>query len=145
MEKLIEVHFEGKIAQKAIIVNEGAVLLVSDPRTPEVIWELPGGRLNMGEEPRQGLKRELFEELGVWFDIHEVIHMEQFKQGSEDKNAFLIVYRATKQEENTLLAPDPAEVRDVCFVSALELAEIPIYEEHKRAIALFYQLPQTTL
>ena len=32
-----EIHFEGKIALKAIIVKEGKVLLLRDPREREVI------------------------------------------------------------------------------------------------------------
>lgn len=50
-----EVHFEGKIAQKPIIVKENKVLLLRDPRMDEVIWEIPGGRMNIDEEPREAL------------------------------------------------------------------------------------------
>ena len=62
MSESIEVHFEGKIAQKAIICNENKVLLVRDPRMDSVIWELPGGRMNIDEEPRDAVAREIQEE-----------------------------------------------------------------------------------
>lgn len=57
-----EEHFMGKVAQKAIIVNKGRVLMTRDPRTPE-IWELPGERLNIDEISEEGLQREIQEEL----------------------------------------------------------------------------------
>lgn len=80
-----EVHFEGKIAQKGIIVKENKVLLVRDPRLEEVIWEIPGGRMNIGEEPREAVTREIREELGIEIVVGPVLHMEQFIQGNEDK------------------------------------------------------------
>lgn len=75
-----EEHFLGKVAQKAIICFEGRVFLTRDPRTPDT-WELPGGRLNVGEKPKEGLIRELFEELGVECEIGDAIFFEQFRQG----------------------------------------------------------------
>ena len=72
-----EIHFEGKVAQKAVIVRDGKVLVVRDPRENQEIWELPGGRLNLGEEPKRGLAREIAEELGVPCEIGEVIHIAQ--------------------------------------------------------------------
>lgn len=65
MSETTEVHFEGKIAQKAIIVKENRVLLLRDPRMEEVIWEIPGGRMNIDEEPREAVAREIREELGI--------------------------------------------------------------------------------
>ena len=46
----------------AIIINEGQLLLCHDPQGD--FWYVPGGRVEMGEESRAALKRELAEELG---------------------------------------------------------------------------------
>ena len=47
--------------------SEGRVLIQQRrPGTPKPgKWEFPGGKLESGEQPHQGLKRELTEELGV--------------------------------------------------------------------------------
>ncbi len=134
-----EEHFVGKIAQKAIVVRGGAVLLLRDPRESEEIWELPGGRLNLGEDPSAGLKRELFEELGVEFEIHEVVHMEQFKQGSEGNVAFMIAYRATMLNPNESFTLDSTEVAEARFVRKDELQTLTLFPQYERALEIFYQ------
>lgn len=61
-------------AAKAFIVNDNKLLVLrrasNDIQMPD-IWELPGGRLGLGENPKEGIKREIKEECGI--DI-EVLH-----------------------------------------------------------------------
>lgn len=57
-----------EFAQKAVILHQGRVLLVrkskDDPYNPGC-WELPGGRLDGGEDLDQHIKREVLEETGL--------------------------------------------------------------------------------
>lgn len=50
------------ISVKAVIIEEGRVLLLANDRGE---WELPGGRLDPGESESAALLREIDEELGV--------------------------------------------------------------------------------
>jgi len=55
----------------AAVVRQGRVLLARR-RGPVALagqWELPGGKASAGEDPRQALRRELMEELGVTSEI----------------------------------------------------------------------------
>lgn len=90
-----EIHFIGKVAQKAVIERDGRVLVIRDPRVEGIIWGLPGGRLNEGEDPKAGLAREIKEELGVDCVVNQVVYMTQFLQGNEGKNGLMIAYKAT--------------------------------------------------
>ncbi len=56
---------------KALVVHEGRLLLVREA-DGDRLWELPGGRIEVGEEAlplEVVLRRELDEELGPGFDV----------------------------------------------------------------------------
>lgn len=132
MDETKEVHFLGKVAQKALIQNEnGEVLLTTDPRSPG-FWELPGGRLNEGEDPKTGLARELKEELGVDFIIHEPMHLEQFWQGSDNQNALMIIYRASLNDPQIEFKVAVDEVDEVAWVNLAKLGEYKLFPQYER-------------
>jgi 8-oxo-dGTP pyrophosphatase MutT (NUDIX family) len=61
-----------QVAMKALIVRDGKLLLVREAAGKK-LWELPGGRIEVGEErlrPAKILRRELDEELGRSFRVH---------------------------------------------------------------------------
>ncbi len=51
----------------ALLDGEGRVLVARRPPAAHQggLWEFPGGKLETGEGPREGLERELAEEIGV--------------------------------------------------------------------------------
>lgn len=51
----------------AVIEKDGAVLIARRKKTDRFgsVWEFPGGKLEPGEIPEDGLRRELKEELGL--------------------------------------------------------------------------------
>jgi mutator protein MutT len=65
--KLAQINPEPLHVVGAIILRAGRILLARRlPGGPHGgLWEFPGGKVEQGEEPRQALKRELDEELGV--------------------------------------------------------------------------------
>lgn len=138
MSDISEVHFEGKIAQKVIVVKEGKVLLVQDPRGMSDIWELPGGRMNVDEDPKDAIRREFFEEMGVGIVVEEVVHMEQFMQGSENARAFVIVYRASLEDEQVEFTTADEEVSRVGWFTHEEAKDLEMYPEYKTALDVFF-------
>lgn len=54
-----------RVTIKALIVKDGRVLLLKEPKFRGGKWELPGGGLDFGEDIHAGLRREIEEELGV--------------------------------------------------------------------------------
>jgi 8-oxo-dGTP diphosphatase len=137
MSDRTEVHFCGKIAQKAIIEREGKILLLRDTRLEKVVWEIPGGRMNEGEEPRVAIAREVYEELGLRIDVGEVVHLEQFLQSTEGKNAFVIVYSARLVDEAQEIVMDDSEVCEVGWFEPATALTLPLFPEYKRALELY--------
>jgi len=133
-----EVHFDGKIAQKAVIVRGGKVLVIRDPREEMVIWEIPGGRLNEGEEPRVGLAREIKEELGVDCHVGDIVHLTQFFQNSEGRNALMIAYEATIPE-NAVLSFADGEICEARWIDGVELKQLTFFPEYKDTLDIYFE------
>ncbi len=69
------------VACKAFVVEDGKLLLVkraSDDVHHPNIWELPGGRMGPGENPFEGLRRELKEETGLDIEVKQPLNIQHF-------------------------------------------------------------------
>jgi 8-oxo-dGTP diphosphatase len=54
-----------RVTVKALVVRDGKILLLKESSQLSGKWELPGGGLDFGEDTIEGLKREIYEEMGV--------------------------------------------------------------------------------
>ncbi len=88
-------HQTFEVGVKALIFQDDQLLLLKRRDFPK--WEMPGGRINLGETIGQTLLRELGEELpGAWeFTVGDVIHAQQadfvLPSGNRLMQVFLIV------------------------------------------------------
>lgn len=59
----------------ALIWQEGRILICQRTRhqAMPLKWEFPGGKIEEGEQPRDALRRELDEELGIAADIGDEV------------------------------------------------------------------------
>ena len=65
-----EDHLQVLVSAKAIIWHGGRVLLARNSRLE---WDLPGGKIKLGETIESALQRELQEELAVGLESHELL------------------------------------------------------------------------
>jgi 8-oxo-dGTP diphosphatase len=123
-----------KVSVKGIIERGGKVLLVKDTKG---VWELPGGRIEHGEDPRESLLRELNEELG-WSKvvIQEIIDTWSFTSKIEDRhNHFIILVYSCSAEEDHITNND--EYTEYKWVLMQEIKELNMRDGYKRAIETF--------
>ncbi len=93
-------------------------------------WEFPGGKLEPGEAPEEGLKRELLEELGLEVEVGDVCAVVYHVY--ETGPVLLLAYFCTPKEEKEL----PPEAR---WVEAAELFRFDLAPADRRIAAKFLE------
>ena len=76
------------VSIKGVLLVDGKAVLVRNER---VEWELPGGRLEIGETPEQALEREFAEELAVKIEALRLIDSYLFEV-FPGKHVFIVTY-----------------------------------------------------
>ncbi|MEU2081391.1 NUDIX domain-containing protein [Streptomyces albus] len=75
-------------AAYALVTNESRqVLIVQPPGTRGTPWRLPGGLVEPGETPREALRRELAEELGLEQQADTLLAVEWVLPRAPDRRA----------------------------------------------------------
>ena len=90
----------------ALIFKDGKVLVCQRTRhqVMPLKWEFPGGKIEEGEQPREALRRELEEELGIDATIgDEVLRMRhEYKNGGSVELRFFVVNDFTGELVNKI-------------------------------------------
>ncbi len=131
-----ETHFKGRIAQKAIVSKDTKVLITRDSR--DELWELPGGRLDGGEEPIDGVQREIREELGVEVRVDEIFNLETMWHGRDKETMVSIYYIVSLLDESAEFKVDPIEVVEMKWVDGEELKEYEMYPQYKKVLEEYF-------
>src|SRR5713101_6425955 len=82
----------------AAIIRSGKRLLICQRKRGDrfgLKWEFPGGKVEPNEQPRDALRRELREELGVEVKIGDEIYRTRHRYPEMDQELELIFYLAS--------------------------------------------------
>jgi ADP-ribose pyrophosphatase YjhB (NUDIX family) len=93
------VHYANPVpAAAALVVDEtGRLLLARRAVEPDAgLWDTPGGFLDEGEEPQDGLRRELLEETGVEVEIGDFfgMYLDRYGPGQDAPYVLNLVWHA---------------------------------------------------
>ncbi len=97
----------------AVLVENGRVLLTRRKSGThlEGRWEFPGGKVEAGEDPRDALRRELREEIGIDAEVGEIVDVTFHRYDDAEKAVLLLFFHATR----TARSPDPRAIDVAAF------------------------------
>ena len=116
------------VSIKGVLLVERKVVLVRNERDE---WELPGGRLEIGETPEEALAREFEEELSIRVEPLSVIDSYLFEV-VPSKHVFIVTYgcRLHGQFKPVL----SAEHKEIGLHALADLGTIPLPAGYARSI-----------
>jgi 8-oxo-dGTP diphosphatase len=82
----------------AVVIEEGRVLLTQRKAGTHLAgaWEFPGGKVGPGEDPRDALRRELVEELGIDATAGEILDVTFHRYEDAAKAVLLLFFEAVR-------------------------------------------------
>ena len=103
-----------RIAVKSFIVNENKLLILK--RRPNDVhspgnWDIPGGRLELGEDPYIGLKRETKEETGLDIEILNPLNVHHFTRDDGQKITMITFLCKLFSNRNVKLSEEHTEFK----------------------------------
>ena len=112
-----------------LIVKNGKLLVCQRTRhqTMPLKWEFPGGKIEEGEQPRDALRRELEEELGIRATVGDEVKriQHEYPNGGKVELRFFIVREYQREIENRIFKDlqwsDPKDLPKYDFLEADEM------------------------
>lgn len=116
-----------RVSVKGVVLLAGRAALLMNERDD---WELPGGRLEPGEEPETCVVREIAEELGLV--ARDPVLLDVWLYRIPGKGDVLIVTYGVTVDEAPARISD--EHRALGLFTAAEMAALPMPEGYRRSI-----------
>jgi 8-oxo-dGTP diphosphatase len=109
-----------------LIVKDGKLLVCQRTRhqSMPLKWEFPGGKIEEGEQPRDALRRELEEELGILAKVGDEVKriQHEYPNGGMVELRFFVVRAYEREIENRIFKDmqwaEPKELPKYDFLEA---------------------------
>jgi 8-oxo-dGTP pyrophosphatase MutT (NUDIX family) len=121
--------FRFPVSVKGIVVRDDAVVLVRNRRDE---WELPGGKLEVGETPAHCVSREIEEELQLDVEAAALVDAWIYTIAAET-HVLVLTYGCTERAERAAVLSD--EHTRLEWIALADVAGLHMPEGYKTSIA----------
>ena len=134
-----------RVAVKAFIVNDSNELLLvkrsNDDDYKPGVWELPGGKVDIAEDPNKAIIRETKEETGLAIKVVSPLNIQHFKIEKEKFWITMIIYLCKSKGKKVKLSGEHSEYKWV----NINDAKTSIAPFFKKEIEIYKQMTQRFL
>lgn len=106
-------------AIKALILHQGKILILKVTLGDRVFWELPGGKVEYGENPYDTLHREVQEEVSLEIDIIKPLGLWWFIRKNDQHQVVCTTFLCTPKTTDVDIHsnPVPEAITDYAWVT----------------------------
>ena len=127
------------VSVKGVVVRDGRVLLLHNERDE---WELPGGRLEIGETPPECVAREITEETGWQVRTGPILDSWLYYIDQVEKHVFIVTYGCHLLHGQETLDPVVShEHGRVGLFTLDDVATLTMPQGYKDSIATWFTTP----
>lgn len=133
----------------AVLIEAGRVLLTQRKAGTHLggAWEFPGGKVLPGEDPRDGLRREIQEELGMDVSVGEILDVTFHRYDEAAKAVLLLFFEVARTADSA--EPRALDVAAFAWAGPEELdparfppADVGVLAKVRRRLSAVVQAPR---
>lgn len=117
------------VSVKGVVIRDGRVLLLRNERDE---WELPGGKIEIGEPPEECLAREIEEETGWPVEVAAILDSWIYHVTQVDRHVFIVTYGCRVDSRTPVVVS--SEHKGAGLFTEAEVPDLPMPEGCKRSV-----------